>query len=80
VHHPKARLRDHPLRLQDPAPLCIHESGAKNVRSDAFYGVGSVPGDGFGNVGQDALRLSFSCSTDMVREGGRLIREILTAR
>jgi aspartate aminotransferase len=56
-------------------------SGAADVSALlAARGVGSVPGDGFGNVGQDALRLAFSCSTEMVREGGRLIREILTAR
>lgn len=44
----------------------------------AARGVGSVPGDGFGTNGDDAIRLAFSCSTDMVREGGRLMREVLS--
>lgn len=43
----------------------------------AEHGIGSVPGDGFGSSGVDAIRLAFSCSTEMVKEGGRLLREIL---
>jgi aspartate aminotransferase len=56
-------------------------SGADGVSALlAAQGVGSVPGDGFGESGKDAIRLAFSCSTEMVREGGRLMRGILTAR
>jgi aspartate aminotransferase len=54
-------------------------SGADEVSSLlAAQGVGSVPGDGFGETAKDALRLAFSCSTEMVREGGRLMRTVLS--
>ncbi len=43
----------------------------------AAQGIGSVPGDGFGSQGEDAIRFAFSCSTEMVDEGGRRLRKIL---
>ncbi len=43
----------------------------------ADQGIGSVPGDGFGTSGANALRLAFSCSTEMVEEGARQLRAVL---
>ena len=43
----------------------------------AAAGIGSAPGDAFGRTCADALRFSFSCSTEMVREGSAALREAL---
>ncbi|HEX9485051.1 MAG TPA: pyridoxal phosphate-dependent aminotransferase [Gemmatimonadaceae bacterium] len=40
-------------------------------------GIGSAPGDAFGPSYPDALRFSFSCDTNMVREGSLKLREAL---
>jgi aspartate aminotransferase len=44
----------------------------------ASDGIGSVPGDAFGSTCEDAIRLSFSCDTRMVREGSALLRGALS--
>jgi aspartate aminotransferase len=43
----------------------------------AEAGIGSAPGDAFGNSCADAIRFSFSCSTAMVRAGSAALREAL---
>jgi aspartate aminotransferase len=43
----------------------------------ASRGIGSAPGDAFGDSGTDAIRFSFSCGTAMVREGSAVLREVL---
>jgi aspartate aminotransferase len=43
----------------------------------ADQGIGSAPGDAFGDSCTDALRFAFSCDTAMVREGSVLLREAL---
>jgi aspartate aminotransferase len=44
----------------------------------ATQGIGSAPGDAFGNTCADAIRFSFSCATEMVREGCVVLREALS--
>jgi aspartate aminotransferase len=44
----------------------------------AELGMGSSPGDAFGQTCADAIRFSFSCSTEMVKEGSLVLRELLT--
>ena len=44
----------------------------------ADEGIGSVPGDGFGTSGVNALRLAFSCATEMVEGGAARLRSVLT--
>jgi aspartate aminotransferase len=43
----------------------------------AAKGIGSTPGDAFGSSAPNAMRFAFSCSTEMVREGGERLREML---
>jgi aspartate aminotransferase len=43
----------------------------------ASRGIGSAPGDAFGEGCADAIRFAFSCSTEMVREGSPVLRSIL---
>jgi aspartate aminotransferase len=44
----------------------------------AELGMGSSPGDAFGQTCADAIRFSFSCSTEMVKEGSLVLRQLLT--
>ena len=44
----------------------------------AAQGIGSAPGDAFGHSCADAIRFSFSCATEMVREGCVVLREALS--
>jgi len=44
----------------------------------AQNGIGSAPGDAFGEQCTDAIRFAFSCETDMVRTGSALLRAALT--
>jgi aspartate aminotransferase len=44
----------------------------------ADAGIGSAPGDAFGDTCADAIRFSFSCGTTMVREGCAALREALS--
>lgn len=43
----------------------------------AEFGMGSSPGDAFGQSCANAIRFSFSCSTEMVKEGALYLRELL---
>jgi aspartate aminotransferase len=45
----------------------------------ALSGIGSAPGDAFGETCADALRFAFSCDTQMVRDGSALLRTALAA-
>jgi aspartate/methionine/tyrosine aminotransferase len=44
----------------------------------AANGIGSAPGDAFGEQCADAIRFAFSCDTDMVRTGADVLRSALT--
>ncbi len=44
----------------------------------ADAGVGSAPGDAFGESCRDAIRFAYSCSTEMVRAGTPALRALLT--
>ncbi|MDB4874504.1 MAG: Aspartate aminotransferase [Gemmatimonadetes bacterium] len=46
-------------------------------RSLAANGIGSAPGDAFGESCVDAIRFAFSCDTTMVRTGATLLRTAL---
>jgi aspartate aminotransferase len=43
----------------------------------AANGIGSAPGDAFGEQCGDAIRFAFSCDTDMVRTGAEVLRSAL---
>jgi len=43
----------------------------------ADQGLGSAPGEAFGETCADALRFAYSCDSTMVREGSVLLREAL---
>jgi aspartate aminotransferase len=42
----------------------------------AERGIGSAPGDSFGVSCANAIRFAFSCSTQNVLEGGKLLRNV----
>jgi aspartate aminotransferase len=44
----------------------------------AALGVGSAPGDAFGEYAKDAIRFAYSCDTAMVREGAPILRALLS--
>jgi aspartate aminotransferase len=44
----------------------------------ASNGIGSAPGDAFGEQCVDAIRFAFSCDTEMVRTGAEVLRAALT--
>ncbi len=44
----------------------------------AQQGIGSAPGDAFGETCHDAIRFAFSCDTGMVRHGALALRQALT--
>lgn len=44
----------------------------------AELGMGSSPGDAFGATCANAIRFSFSCSTQMVKEGSAVLRKLLS--
>jgi aspartate aminotransferase len=44
----------------------------------AARGIGSAPGDAFGETCENAIRFSFSCATPMVEAGAAALREVLT--
>ncbi len=46
----------------------------------ASLGVGSAPGDAFGETCADAIRFSFSCATPMVQAGAAALRRALEPR
>jgi aspartate aminotransferase len=43
----------------------------------ADAGVGSAPGDAFGESCKDAIRFAYSCSTEMVHQGAPALRALL---
>ena len=43
----------------------------------AAHGVGSAPGDAFGESCRDALRFAYSCATEMVERGAPVLRALL---
>lgn len=45
----------------------------------AAHGIGSTPGDAFGHSAPNALRFAFSCSTEMVVDGGVELLRVLLA-
>jgi aspartate aminotransferase len=54
-------------------------SGADELSSRlAANGIGSAPGDAFGEQCVDAIRFAFSCDTEMVRTGAEVLRAALT--
>lgn len=54
-------------------------SGADELSSRlAANGIGSAPGDAFGEQCVDAIRFAFSCDTEMVRTGAAVLRAALT--
>jgi aspartate aminotransferase len=53
------------------------ESAAELSERLALAGIGSAPGDAFGESCADALRFAFSCDTAMIREGSVLLRAAL---
>jgi aspartate aminotransferase len=57
------------LEVRDADALCAQLAAA---------GIGSAPGDAFGETCADAIRFSFSCATGMVREGCAALREALS--
>jgi aspartate aminotransferase len=53
-------------------------SGADELSSKlAANGIGSAPGDAFGEQCTDAIRFAFSCDTDMVRTGATVLHAAL---
>jgi aspartate aminotransferase len=53
--------------------------GADELSSTlAANGIGSAPGDAFGESCIDAIRFAFSCDTEMVRVGAEVLRSALT--
>jgi aspartate aminotransferase len=44
----------------------------------ALAGIGSAPGDAFGESCANAIRFAFSCDTEMVRDGSVLLRNALS--
>jgi aspartate aminotransferase len=63
----------------DPALLeRVGVSSAEELSSRlAQRGIGSAPGDAFGEHCHDAIRFAFSCETEMVRTGAALLRDAL---
>jgi aspartate aminotransferase len=59
------------------ARLGVEDADALS-RALAAQGIGSAPGDAFGNSCANALRFSFSADTKMVREGSAALRKALT--
>jgi len=47
-------------------------------RALAAHGIGSAPGDAFGNSCANAIRFSFSADTQMIRDGSAALRRALT--
>jgi aspartate aminotransferase len=43
----------------------------------AARGIGSAPGDAFGESCDNAIRFAYSCATEMVREGSAVLRSHL---
>lgn len=63
-------------------PALYARLGVKNAEELsaqlAAAGIGSAPGDAFGETCHDAIRFAFSCDTTMVRDGAAALRAFLT--
>ena len=59
------------------ARLGVADAAALSDRL-AAAGIGSAPGDAFGETCGGAIRFAFSCDTEMVREGSVLLRAALS--
>ncbi|MEO7101776.1 MAG: aminotransferase class I/II-fold pyridoxal phosphate-dependent enzyme [Gemmatimonadaceae bacterium] len=59
-------------RLGVPSAAALSEKLAE-------VGIGSAPGDAFGDSCVNSMRFAFSCDTEMVREGSVLLRAALNA-
>ena len=59
------------------ARLGVPDAAALSDRL-AAAGIGSAPGDAFGETCAGAIRFAFSCDTNMVREGSVLLRAALS--
>ncbi|BBH52318.1 pyridoxal phosphate-dependent aminotransferase [Fluviispira sanaruensis] len=68
----------------DVEPVLLEKLKIKSVSqlSDflAECGIGSAPGDCFGESCANGIRFAFSCSTEMVTEGSAALKEFLTRR
>jgi aspartate aminotransferase len=62
-------------------PEFYQESGLKSADDLcdflASHGVGSAPGDAFGESCAHAIRFSFSCETEMLKTGSKKLKELL---
>lgn len=67
------------VELDDSAytRLGVPDAAALSERL-AAAGIGSAPGDAFGDTCANAIRFAFSCDTAMVREGSVLLRAALS--
>jgi aspartate aminotransferase len=59
------------------ARLGVPDAAALSERL-AEAGIGSAPGDAFGETCTNAIRFAFSCDTAMVREGSVVLRAALS--
>lgn len=59
--------------------LGVRDADALSTRL-AAAGIGSAPGDAFGERCKDAIRFAYSCSTEMVRAGAPVLRALLTGK
>jgi len=57
--------------------LGVADAGELSDRLAAL-GVGSAPGDAFGEHAKDAIRFAYSCDTAMIREGAPILRQLLS--
>ncbi|HXT15363.1 MAG TPA: aminotransferase class I/II-fold pyridoxal phosphate-dependent enzyme [Gemmatimonadaceae bacterium] len=57
--------------------LQVRDAGELSARL-ARAGIGSAPGDAFGEHSAGAIRFAYSCGTEMVRSGSELLRAALT--
>jgi aspartate aminotransferase len=68
----------------DIKPEFYEKTGFKNADELSEYlaanGVGSSPGDAFGETCDDAIRFAFSCETKMVREGALRLRQLISEK
>lgn len=64
------------LRPELYARLGVRDADDLSARL-ADVGIGSAPGDAFGETCHDAIRFAFSCDTAMVRDGAAALRQFL---
>lgn len=63
-------------------PVLLQKLNIRSVAQLSDYlaerGIGSAPGDSFGVSCANAIRFAFSCSTEQVTEGSKVLKDILT--